>query len=265
MLKLRSLLILLGQIFIELVVIPHYKLHDRLFSRTTIHFLNILYSIFNCFIFLRKFPKIITIIIISADYLLGKFLISQFYDTGCKYFDATHSLFIILICLISFGLFSSNKDFKQFDKHSFVKSFNLTCSNFLFVYKIFYFYKHFHLKHGNIIEFNIDLELIRIIFTDYLANSLRIIMMNICYFFFNPKKKLRNAKKFFGFLYQKFLLMFLANFIFYSIYSFRLARTIFEITLDKIPQPHNLIFYNLISIDLDKRFRMILYILNWLF
>lgn len=261
----RFLIILLGQIFIELVVIPHYKLHDKLFSRTTIHFLNILYSIFNCFIFLRKFSKILTIIIISADYLLGKFLISQFYDTGCRYFDATHSLFIIFICLVSFGLFSSNKDYKQFDKNSFVKSFNLICSNFLFVYKIFYFYKHFHLKHGNIIEFNIDLNLIRTIFTDYLANSLRIIMMNICYFFFNPKKKLRNSHKFFSFIFKKFLLMFIANFIFYSIYSFRLARTIFEITLDKIPQPHNLILYNLISIDLDKRFRMILYILNWLF
>lgn len=261
----RFLIILLGQIFIELAVIPHYKLHDRLFSRTTIHFVSILYSIFNCFIFLRKFPKSLSILIICADYLLGKFLISQFYDTGCKYFDATHSLFIILICLISFGLFSSNKDYKQFDKNAFVKAFNLSCSNFLFVYKIFYFYKHFHLKHGNIIEFNIDLNLLRTIFTDYLANSLRTIIVNVCYFFFNPKKKLRSAKKFFALLFKKFLLMFLANFVFYSIYSFRLARTIFEITLETIPQPHNLIFYNLIDLDLDKRFRMILYILNWLF
>jgi len=259
------LIILLGQILIELAVIPHYKLHDRLFSRTTIHFVNILYSIFNCFIFLRKFPKSLSIGIICADYLLGKLLISQFYDTGCRYFDATHSLFIIFICLISFGLFSSNKDYKQFDKHVFVKAFNLSCSNFLFVYKIFYFYKHFHLKHGNFVEFNIDSDLLRTIFTDYFANSLRMIIMNFCYFFFNPKKKLRNAKKFFALLFKKFLLMFLANFVFYSIYSFRLARRIFEITLETIPQPHNLIFYNLINLDLDKRFRMILYILNWLF
>lgn len=261
----RSFIILLGQILIELLVIPHYKLHDRLFSRTTIHFLNILYSIFNCFIFLRKFSKLLSIVIICSDYLLGKFLISQFYDTGCKYFDATHSLFIIFICIISFVFFSSKKDYKQFDKHSFVKNFNLSCSNFLFVYKIFYFYKHFHLKHGNIIEFNINLELLRTIFTDYLANSLRMIIINICYFFFNPKKKLRNSNKFFAFLLKKFLLMFLANFVFYSIYSFRLARTIFEIAQETIPQPHNLIFYNLINLDLDKRFRMILYVLNWLF
>lgn len=261
----RCLIILIGQILIELIVIPHYKLHDKLFSRTTIHFLNILYSIFNTAIYLRKFPKIITIVIIAADYLIGKFLIAQFYDSSCKYFDSMHSLFIIFITILSFCFFATNKDYKQFDKHGVVKLFNLTCSNFLFVYKIFYFYKHFHLKHGNIIEFNITFQMLFTLFTDYLANSLRVIFINICYYFFNPKKKLRSAKKFFAFILKKLLFMFLINFFFFSIYSFRLAKTVFEIAHETIPQPHIAIFYNVISLDLDKRFRMLLYILNWLF
>jgi hypothetical protein len=260
----KGFIILLGQIFIELIIITHYKLHDRLFSRNTIHFLSILYSIFNTFIFLRKFPKIITIIIISLDYLIGKFIISQFYDSSCKYFDSMHSLVIIFITLISFGLLPSNKDFKKFDQHSTVKIVNLTYSNFLFVYKTYFFYRSNHLKSSNSIEFNFDFRLLRIVFTDYLANSLRVIMMNFIYLIFNPKKKKRNIRLFISFILRKFLLLFLANFFFYSVYSFRVARTVFEIAQETIPHPHNIIFYNISNMDLDKRFRMILYVINWI-
>ena len=100
----RCLIILLGQILIELIVIPHYKLHDRLFSRTNIHLLNILYSILITTIFLRKFNKIYTILVIFLDYFVGKFIIALFYDSSCKYFDSLHSIVMIFITIISYPI-----------------------------------------------------------------------------------------------------------------------------------------------------------------
>ena len=111
------------------------------------------------------------------------------------------------------------------------------------------------------------MELIIHFVVDFLANSFSHVVNNLLSYYFN--KRYDFISSFFfeqhlkGIL-KKFTLMVLANLSIYSIYSFQMARKDFESVNYNIPQPHSLILYNLLPKDLDQRFRVFLYIFNWL-
>lgn len=255
----KCLIILIIQITLELFVFPN--LHDRVLSRTTIHFLSIMNSVYTNRNSLKQHSRFLPLLIIGLDYFFGKFVIIRFYDPECKYFDSLHSLVIIIISVIPFIFFTDNKDFEEFERNSFLKSLHFAFSNIIFVYKMFYFFKHFHLKQGNFADFNGKLEMCYYVVIDFLASNGSLIMNNIMCYYLSVDKKKRN---FFG-IFKKFTLMAILNILFYSIYSYGLAKAVFEWTNNNLPNKYNIILYNLLPKDLHIRFRTFVFIFNWFF
>lgn len=249
-------------ISLELFIFPLFNVRDKLLSRTTIHFLSILNSVYSTRVSLRNYSRFLPVLIIALDYFIGKFLNANFYDSNCKYFDSMHSFIIIFVTIISFVVMTSNKEIKQYEKNGMIKYLHSGLANIVWVHKLFYYYKHFHLKHGNIVEFNLNLQLLINFLVDFFTNLSTFFMNSIICYKMTPKT-LQTKNLIFNIL-KRFLLMVLANFVFYSIYSFGLARAVFEYVNETVPYPHNLIFYNILPKDLDQRFRIFLYIFNWL-
>jgi hypothetical protein len=255
----KHILALLVPIFIEIFILQNFK--EKIISRTLIHFLSIMNAVYfttNSFRENTNFTKLIPLSIMLLDYIFGKFIIASYYDPNCRYFDAMHSVLIITIALTCFLTFTGKEVFKQFESS---KIFNLhiILSDFVFVYKIFYFYKHFHLKHGNIIDLNYNLELAIRVIVDSLANNTFFVLNNLVCFYLSKE---RGSKELFN-IVKRCTFMLFAEFIFYSIYSFKLARGVFEYVNSHFAQPNNLILYNLLPVDLDTRFRIFLYISHW--
>lgn len=263
----RCLLVLTMLIILEMFIFPAYNFRDnyKILSKTTIHFLGILNSVYSTRNTLKKYSRWLPISIIAINYFFGKFLISRFYDSGCKYFEAMHSLVIIFVTAIPFCFCISKEELDEFEqKGGSIKYYiHSAISNIIAVNQLFYFYKHFHLKHGNIIEYNFNRQLIVHFIVDFLANSFSYSINNILCYFLSTKEKRRNIK-YLKNIFRRFFLMVMANVAFYSIYSFQMARGVFEFSFEKISPPHNLILYNLLPKDLDQRFRLFLYIFNWL-
>jgi hypothetical protein len=136
----------------------------------------------------------------------------------------------------------------------------MVLADFIFVYKIFYFYKYFHLKQGNIIMLNYNLELVIRVLVNLLANNTFYILNNLLCLYFSKHKSSKEIMN----IIKRLVFMLIAEFIFYSIYSFRLARALFETVNSYFGQPYNLILYNILPTELDIRFRIMLYISNWL-
>jgi hypothetical protein len=263
----RSFILLIILILLEIFIIPTYRLRDthKILSRSTIHFLGILNSVYSTRVTLKEY-RCIAIIVIAINFLFGKFLISQFYDYGCKYFDSMHSIAILLITIIPFIIFTSQKEILEFEEHGgLIKSFiHQGFSNIISVNQLFYFYKNFHLKYGNIVEYYFNKQLIIHFIVDFLANSFSYTVNNLLGFYMHRTKEGGGDAKYLKGILKKFMLMVLANLAFYSIYSFQMARKVFEGFNLNLPQPHNLILYNMLPQDLDQRFRVFLYIFNWL-
>jgi hypothetical protein len=258
----KNLIVLFILIALELFIFPMYNFRDtnKILSRTTMHFLGILNSVFSTRQTLKNCTKILPVIIIMLDYLFGKFLISNFYDANCRYFESKHSLTIITITIIPF-LLANKEDIEEYEQNAQIKSFHVTFSTIIKVNQLFYFYKHFHLKHGNIVEYNFNLDLFINFIVDFLVNSFSYIVNNLlCFLLFPSKSRISYLKN----IFNRFILMILANIAFYSIYSFQMARSWFESVNSLFPNPHSLILYNFLPDDLDQRFRLFLYIFNWL-
>jgi hypothetical protein len=169
------------------------------------------------------------------------------------------------VTIIPFSYFTDKEDLEEFDQYGgFLKNYvHLALSQIISVNQLFYFYKHFHLKHGNIVEYYFNKELVVHFIVDFLANSFSYIVNNLLCYYLTSKE--RGNKKYLLKIKKKFLLMVFANVAFYSIYSFQMARSVFEITQNNLKQPYNLILYNSLPEDLDQRFRIFLYFFNWLF
>jgi hypothetical protein len=256
----KHILLLIIPILCEIFLFPNLK--EKVISRTTIHFLSIFNAIFfttNSFRENTRFTKLLPVFIMTFDYLFGKFIISNFYDPNCKYFDAVHSILIIIITLASFTIFADKNVFKEYEKSKLYKI-HIIFADFALVYKIFYFYKYFHLKQGNIITLTYNLELVIRVLVNLLANNTFYILNNLLCLYLNKEKTSKELMN----ITKRLIFMLIAEFIFYSIYSFKLARALFETVFSYFGQPYNLIFYNILPTELDIRFRICLYISNWL-
>jgi hypothetical protein len=260
----KSFVILIALVVLELFIFPIYNLREnpKILSRSSLHFLGIVNSVFSIRDTLKNYNKNWTILVIFVNYFFGKFLISQFYDFKTRYFDSMHSIVIILISMIPFVYFTKKEDFEQFENSTVVKKYiHQILSEIISVNQLFYFYKLFHLKHGNIVEYCFNRELVIHFVVDFLSTSFSYVMNNtLCIFLSEDKNKF----KYFSNIFKKFFLMVLANLAFYSIYSFQMSKKIFEISFDNLSSPHNLILYNMLPKDLDQRFRLSLFFLNWL-
>jgi hypothetical protein len=256
----KHILALLIPLFCEICIFPSFK--EKYITRTLIHFLSILNAVYfttKSFSENTRYPKLIPIAIMTFDYIFGKFIISQFYDPNTKYFEATHSILIIFLTLLSFSLFTDRSDFEEYETSS-VYNIHTTFVDMVFVYKIFYFYKYFHLKQGNIIDLDYNFDLVIRISLNLLVNNTFYVANNLLCFYFSKKKSSKELMN----IFKRFVLMLLAEFSFYSIYSFKLARAVFEFANHTFKQQDFLILYNLLPKELDIRFRVFLYICNWL-
>jgi hypothetical protein len=264
----RNYVIILILFLLELFIFPKHNFRDsyKILSRTTIHFLGILNSVYQTKEALINYPRFLPLLVMSLNFIFEKFCIMHFYDSNGKYFESKHSMFILFLTIIPFIFLTNKKQIEEFQQGGF---YNLNGNIFLIlghlvkINQLFYFYKHFHLKYGNIIEYNFNRRLIIHFIVDFLLNYFIWITNNlICHFLTPPEK--RTNKHIMNIL-KKFCLMILANIAFYSIYSFQMAREWYELTNSNFSQPHNLILYNLLPKDLDQRFRLFLYIFNCIF
>jgi hypothetical protein len=252
---LRLIIPIILEIFLFLV-------KEKYITRTLIHFLSVTNAIYfttNSFRENTKFTKIIPIIILIVDYFFGKFVVSLFYDPNAKYFDSTHTILTIIIVLGTYTIFTDKHVFKEYEKSP-LYNLHLILADFIFVYKIFYFYKYFHLKQGNLITLEYNFELVIRILINLLVNNTFMVLNNLLSFSFSKEKE---PKQIFNIL-KRITFMLFAEVIFYSIYSFKLGRAVFEYVFSSFGQPYNLILYNLLPKELDVRFRIFLYISNWL-
>lgn len=257
----KCLVMLITQILLELFIFPY--LHDRLLSRTTIHFLSILNTVYSTRNGLKKHSRFLPILVVALDYLFGKFVVIHLYDSRCKYFDSLHSLVMIVITIIPFVLLTSDEDLEEFERAKFIQFIQSGFLNTIFVYKLFYFYKHFHLQQGNFVEFNGKIDFFYHMVIDFFANMGSFTLKNLLTYFLEKKSK-RSVKSLVV-IVKKFILMYFLTFLFYSVYSFGLARAVFQYIHDRVPNTHNLILYNLLPKDRHIRFRLFVYICNWFF
>lgn len=261
----RRLLVIIFLLALEMFIGPKYNFHDgtKILSRTIVHLLGILNSVYSTRDTLKKYNRLLPILIIALNYLFGKFLIVRFYDSGCKYFESMHSLVIIFVTTIAFCFAIDKESLDEYQhRGGLIKNYlHLAFSTVISVNQLFYFFKHFHLKHGNMVDYNFNLEMLIHFIVDFLANNFSYVVNNLLCFQLDPKK--RKNPKYLHNILKKFIWMILANVAFYSIYSFQMARWIYETTNAKIPHPHNLIIYNILPKNLDQRFRVFLYIFNW--
>ena len=265
---LRNLFVLVILIVLELLIFPRYNFRDsyKILSRTTIHFLGIVKSVYETRETLKNYSRFLPIIIITLNFFLSKFFIMNFYDSNTKYFESKHSIIILFLTIIPFVFLTNRQQIEEFQTggyNNFNGNIHLILSQIIKINGLFYFYKHFHLKYGNIIDYNFNRQLIIHFIVDFLVNDFSYIMNNLICFFLTPPEK-RTNKNIWN-IFRKFLLMILANVAFYSIYSFQMARAWFEFTNKYIESPHNLIIYNMLPLDLDQRFRLFLYIFNCIF
>ena len=260
----KSFLLLIILVFLEVFIFPLYNMREkpRILSRTAIHFLGIVNSVYSIRDTLRNYNKLWTILVIQFNYFFNKFLISQFYDVKTKYFDSMHSIVIIFLSIIPFVFYARKEDYEEFENGGVVKKYvHSLFGEIISVNQLFYFYKHFHLSNGNLVEYYFNKELVLHFIVDFFANSSSYIMNNIlCIYLSKDKCKSKHISN----IFKKFFLMVLANFAFYSIYSFQMSRKVFEFFFDNIPTPHNLTIYNMLPKELDQRFRLFLYFFNWL-
>lgn len=262
---LRNYVILGILIILELLIFPRYNFRDsyKILSRTTIHFLGIMNSVYTTRETLKNYSRFLPLVIISLNFLFEKFVIFKFYDSNGKFFESKHSLTILLLTIIPFILLTNKKQIEEFQIGGFYNlngNIHMIISHLIKINQLFYFYKHFHLKYGNIIEYNFNRRLIIHFVVDFLVNYFSYIMNNLLCFFLTSKDK-RTNKNIIN-IFKKFFLMILANVAFYSIYSFQMARGWFEFTNTYFTQPHSLIIYNMLPSDFDGRFRFFLCIFN---
>jgi len=265
---LRNFLVLIVLIVLELLIFPRYNFRDsyKILSRTTIHFLGIVNSVYQSRETLKIYSKFLPIIIITLNFFLSKFFIMNFYDSNTKYFESKHSIIILFLTIIPFVLLMNRQQIEEFQTGGYYNingSIHLILSHIIKINGLFYFYKHFHLKYGNIIDYNFNWQLIIHFVVDFLVIDFSYIINNLICLFLTPPEK-RTSKIIWN-IFRKFLLMILANVAFYSIYSFHMARAWFEFTNKNFKSPHNLILYNMLPLDLDQRFRVFLYIFYCIF
>jgi hypothetical protein len=256
----KHILALLLPVICEIFIFPNLK--EKYITRTLIHFLSILNAVYfttNSFRENTRYTKLIPVAIMSFDYIFGKFIISQFYDPNCKYFEATHSILTIILALVSYCLFTDKAVFREFETSP-VFPVHTTVTDMVFVYKIFYFYKYFHLKQGNRIDLSYDIDLVIRISLNLLVNNTFFVVNNLLCFYLSPRKSSTPLLN----IFKRFIFMLLAEFVFYSIYSFKLARAVFEFSHGTFIQQNFLILYNILPKELDIRFRVFLYTCNWI-
>ena len=239
-------------IYLELNIFPSY-LYTYL-NPVSISYLAILLGVFYLTTSLRKYGIMSILIVVFVDVFLALPLITNYYDKNFNLIEQTHFFLIYGIVIFSF-LLAKLEDFKQIKKSYIVSNITNSLFNMMICYSFFYHFKNFHFKDINKVT-NLNNNTLAKLSNDLLIDI--VILLNYV-FSINVIKIIytkKSRRPYFFIIIKKIFFVFLATTIYYLINSDMIRNYSYEYMNTYIPQPHNIILYNLLPSDNDQKTRL---------
>lgn len=250
-----KLFLFIIHVYLETSIFPKYL--SNVINSNNMLYASLLIGGYLSIFTLRKFSRIFVFTILMADLVFVIYLIQTFYNPMLTFGNSALALFIY--GLISFIILYGNnlENYTQYKNSENLKTFSIFLLNLICSYTFFYHFKGIHFKTVKQIEKidNLNLKQITInMGVDFLVFFHIVVVMNLL------RMKYSKSKKSFYFmsLIKRAILLVLMTIIFYANYNNFLNNLIYHKFNEIVHQPHNVVAYNMMPLDPDMRFRLVI-------
>jgi hypothetical protein len=261
--ELFKLALLLVTCYLEYNVFP--DLLKTYLNPTTVLFLIVLLGTQMIFNDLKKHGILTITFVVFMDMLIGLNTINTFIDKNYIPIEQTHYFLIYGIVFFAY-LFVDTKDFKQLRESFIFQNLFSAITNIIIVYSTFY---SFHFSQGKYIEHtnNFGPETLTILAkafgVDILIVANFMIQINLVKFFFNKSKKTPRSTYIWN-IVKRVIVHTIMTVLFYTCYNEHVRSFVYKLVMENIPQPHNVIIYNMLPNNPDQKFRLAAMVLLYL-
>jgi hypothetical protein len=262
--ELFKFLLLLITCYLECNIFP--DIQKTYLQPTTVLFMIIVLGTQMIFVDLKKHGIITIAFVVLMDMLIGLNTINYFIDMNYIPIQQTH-YFLIYAVVFFVYLFIDTKDIIQLNKSFVFRNLFIFITNIVIIYSTFY---SFHFSQGKYLEHTdkLNLETLAVLGKAYWVDILIVanfmIQINLIRFLFNKSKKTaRHA--FIWNIVKRLVVHLILTIIFYTCYNNTVRSFAYSLVMENLPQPHNVIMYNMLPNNPDQKYRlaaaMLLYIL----
>jgi hypothetical protein len=208
---------------------------------------------------LRKHSLLAKFFVIGADLIICLNGINHFIDSSFIPLHQTHYFLVYGVIIFAF-LFAKTRDFKQLD-NSFVFS-NLFYSFFTNIIVIYCTFYSLHYNQGKYLELtgNLNAEniitLVKAYFIDILLLANFVININMIRIFNNKSKNIPKSVYVMN-IVKRLGSHVVLSCVFYACYNDAIRSAVYDLVMKNLPQPHNVIVYNMLPSNPDQKFRLV--------
>ena len=226
-----------------------------LFSYQVVSYLITLLIVFNTRRILKNLSVLYTIFTVILDFHIRHFLLKYYYDYGLNYYSEEDVIILLIVTTIIL-CFASKEVFEEIESDYVFNYLNKSLFNMIEFLKYYYFFLAYHGK----INYDYLNFFMRVFIDVIILNSYELISF-FHKFSITKSKKNHYLKK----ITLKFVIVLLSTMTYYVLNNKEFNIMFYEKILNLLPIPHNLIVYNAFPIEIEYRFKLILFIIIELF